>query len=132
MISRRTATNLFRAAVSAAPYLVAGVLVATMATLLVRDDLVADAIARGLAPSGRPRPRKADVAATAVVAEWTAAAAELTGVGVPPAVWFQALVNRVQKFQADRMEPLEKRLEVVRLRLENTGRATLRARTAYR
>ncbi|XP_003246329.1 uncharacterized protein LOC100569951 [Acyrthosiphon pisum] len=110
-------------------YIVAGALFLGIVFLAIRHDLVSAAIARELH-------RQTPVIVTVVDDDeqnyyWTNAARRLTFEAVPPAVRIQILINLLQKFKADRLDPMDKRLKTVTARLTRMMATYRRARMAY-
>jgi len=117
------------AIISSLSYIVAGALFVGIVFLAIRHDLVSTAIAREL-------DRQKPVMVTVVDEDeenyyWTNAARRLTFEAVPPAVRIQMLVNLLQKFKADRLDPTDKRLKTVIARLTGMMATYRRARMAY-
>lgn len=105
-------TVIAEAILSFLAHLLTGSLFACIIFLVVRNDLVTATIAESLRPAPAVGPGRD---------EWTEAAATLAVDGVPPAVWVQSLVNRMQQFKTDRLEPTNRLLDNVAKRLAETS-----------
>lgn len=121
--------NIVLAIISSFSYIVAGALFAGIVFFAIRNDLVSAAIARELH-------RQKPTVVTVVDADeendyWTNTARRLAFEAVPPAVRIQMLVNLLQKFMADRLDPMNKRLKTVTVRLTAMMATFRRARMAY-
>lgn len=117
------------AIMSSFSYIVAGALFVGIVFLAIRNDLVSAAIARELH-------RQKPTIVTVVDDDednfyWMNAARRLVFEAVPPAVRIQMLVNLLQKFKADRLDPTDKRLKAVTIRLTGMMATYRRARMAY-
>jgi len=117
------------AIISSFSYIVAGALFVGIVFLAIRNDLVSAAIARELH-------RQKPTIVTVVDDDeenyyWMNAVRRLVFEAVPPAVRIQMLVNLLQKFKVDRLDPTDKRLKSVTIRLTGMMATYRRARMAY-
>ncbi|XP_060847740.1 uncharacterized protein LOC132927257 [Rhopalosiphum padi] len=112
--------------------IVAGAVFLVIVWAAIRHDLVAAAISESLQ---RQRRKTAPVVTAAEdnnnSGDWTTAAERLAFEAVPSAVRIQMLVNRLQKYNTDHLDPLDKRLEKVKGRLTKMMAKCRRARMAY-
>lgn len=109
------------------PYMMGVSLVVLLSVVLVRDDLVADLIARLSRPPSEPRPKKVRdrVDATA----WKDEAAAITSIPMPPTLWIQMIINRARQYETEQLAPLNKRLAALTKRFEEVDKETRRTRT---
>ncbi|XP_026819225.1 uncharacterized protein LOC113557883 [Rhopalosiphum maidis] len=113
--------------------IVAGAVFLVIVWAAIRHDIVAAAISESL----RRQRRKTTPMVTAAEknnnnsGDWTTAAERLAFEAVPSAVRIQMLVNRLQKYETDHLDPLDKRLEKVKGRLTKMMAKCRRARMAY-
>jgi len=97
--------------------------------LAIRNDLVSVAISREL---HRQKPTVVTVVdANEENDYWSNAVRQLIFEAVPPAVRIQMLINRLQKFKADQLDPIDKRLKTVTVRMTKMMAKYRRARMAY-
>ncbi|XP_025198164.1 uncharacterized protein LOC112596612 [Melanaphis sacchari] len=111
-------------------YIVAGALFLVIIAVAIRHDLVSAAIDREL-----QRQRQRTVVTAAVDdtdnRKWTDAAEKLAFEAVPPAVRIQMLINRLQNYTTDHLDPSDKRLQKIGVRLTRMMVTCRRARMAY-
>jgi len=117
------------AILSSISYIVAGALFVGIVILTIRNDLVSAAIARELHRRNPP-------VVTVVDADeendyWSNAVRRLIFEAVPPVVRIQMLINILQKFKAERLDPMDKRLKTVAVRMTKMMAKLRRARMAY-
>lgn len=113
---------------TAISYLLMGALFAGLGILLVRDDLVAKAIANGLRPKKQAQRPVEDTEENS----WMYAVESLSSKGIPPVVCVQVLANRLRTFQSEMLTPLNKRLEMLQERLMEMMRTRRRTLIAHR
>lgn len=114
---------------SSLSYIVAGALFVGIVILVIRNDLVSVAIARELHRQNPP-------VITVVDADeendyWSNVVRQLIFEAVPPVVRIQMLINLLQKFKAEKLDPMDKRLKTVNLRMTRMMAKLRRARMAY-
>jgi hypothetical protein len=109
------------------PHMMGVSLVVLLVVILIRDDLVADVIARFSGSSSKPHSRKvhSQVAATA----WKDEAAAVTSMPMPPTLWIQMIINRVRQYETEQLAPVNKRLAALAKLLEDVDQKTRQART---
>lgn len=107
------------------PYVIAGTLIALLTFAIVREDLIAKMVTERLTMS-------TECPEIARDAEWMDVAESLDGLNVWPVVLLQVLLNRVQDFRSDTLEPLRKRLETAEKRLNETMFSMRRVSIAHK
>lgn len=112
-------------------YIVAGALFLGIVALTIRHDLVSAAIAKELQRQQQLTEPVVTIAADDDIDDWTNVAKQLAFEPVPPAVRIQMLINSVQKYTTDRLDPMEKRLKKINERLTKITATCRRARMAY-
>lgn len=117
------------AVASYASELMASAVIVTVISLTFRDDLAAE---RCATVNRASEAKDEQSSAADDHRAWTAVADALTGTRVPATVALQVLVNRVSVFRAERLAPLDKRLEKAERLLSAAVRAKREAWTAHK
>ncbi|KAL5237818.1 hypothetical protein ACI65C_005228 [Semiaphis heraclei] len=110
-------------------YIVAGALFVGIVILVIRNDLVSAAISKELHRQNPPVVKVVDDDEENDY--WSNVVRQLIFEAVPPVVRIQMLINLLQKFKAEKLDPMDKRLKTVTLRMTRMMAKLRRARMAY-
>lgn len=111
----------------AMPYLFAGTFIGLVTTLIIRDDLVAKAIANELSPQFVTKKKVEEP-----TSYWIDLTESLTEILMPSTVRAQTMINYLQEFKDNRLKPLVKRLEDMEIHILETMNMSQRAWIAYK